>query len=366
MHYLSQLEDHLDATQLHARLARRTETPRDEEYVAFIASLSRVDMSTGRYPKRRRVSEKARELTPQPESPAVPDGFPEPEPEPEKRPYNSSPDELAAIPDHSESNGRRRGSQPNRAPSRPKRARKGTRKSTSEINAPPETDPNQQLLEDDIQEASPDELDASPLTPLGSVARAITQQCGIEATEAEAILLQTNGGAGAMGYRNTPESPAISPLSTFDNPEEPPETASLSALQAPSEESPDESPIAKAEDGADDLATGHTNDHDIPKLIRSDTNTVYQFRGSFSQAVPRPSDDRYISASPPPYSRISTPIATPRELPARPPQYLPYKQKMVLKGHKRGVAAVRFSPNGRLIASCCKPIPPTVPKSTTS
>lgn len=323
-------------------------------------------MSSGRYPKRRRVSEKARDLTPQPESPAVQDGVPDPEPEPERRPYNSSPDELAAIPDHSESSARRRGSQPSRAPSRPKRARKSTRKSTSEINAPPETDPNQQLVDDDIQEASPDELDASPLTPLVSVARADTHQCGIEATGSEAILLQTNGGAGAMGYRNTPESPAISPLSTFDNAEEPPDTTSLSALQDPYEELPEESPITKAEDGADDLATGRTNGHEIPKLIRSDTNTVYQFRGSFSQTVPRPSDDRYISASPPPYSRISTPIATPRELPARPPQYLPYKQMMVLKGHKRGVAAVRFSPNGRLIASCCKPIPPIVPKSTTS
>ena len=363
---LSQVKDYLDATKLHARLARRTETPRDEGSIAFNASLSGVDMSSGRYPKRRRVSEKTRDSTPQPESPAVPEGFPEPAPEPERRPYNSSPDELAAIPDHSESSARRRGSQPNRAPSRPKRARKGTRKSTSEITAPPEIDPNEQLLDDDIQEASPDELDASPPTTLASVARANTQQCSVEVTESETILLQTNGGAGAMGYRHTPESPAISPLSIFDNPDESPDAAPLSALKAPSEELPDESPIAKAEDGADDLATGHTNDHEIPKLIRSDTNTVYQFRGSFSQTVPRPSDDRYISASPPPYSRISTPIATPRELPARPPQYLPYKQKMVLKGHKRGVAAVRFSPNGRLIASCCKPMTPTVPKSTTS
>lgn len=31
-----------------------------------------------------------------------------------------------------------------------------------------------------------------------------------------------------------------------------------------------------------------------------------------------------------------------------------YKQKMVLKGHRKGVAAVRFSPDGRMIASCCK------------
>jgi COMPASS component SWD3 len=30
-----------------------------------------------------------------------------------------------------------------------------------------------------------------------------------------------------------------------------------------------------------------------------------------------------------------------------------YKEKMVLRGHKRGVAAVKFSPDGRLLASCC-------------
>ena len=38
------------------------------------------------------------------------------------------------------------------------------------------------------------------------------------------------------------------------------------------------------------------------------------------------------------------------------PLYVRYKQKMVLKGHRRGVAAVRFSPDGLLIASCCKSI----------
>ena len=352
----------MDATKVGARLARRTFTPRDEVY---IASLLCVDMSSGRYPKRRRVSEKARESTPQPESPAVPDALPE-APGPERRPYNSSPDELATIPDHSESNARRRGSQPSRASSRPKRSRKSTRKSTSEINAPPETDPIKPILDDDVPEASPDELDASPPTTLGSVARVNVQQRGVEATEPETILLRTPGEADARSYRNTPESPAISPLSILDNPEEAPDAAPLSALQDVSEELPNEPHVAKTEDGSDELATGHMNDREIPRLIRSDTNTVYQFRGSFSQNVPRPADDRYFSASPPPYSRISTPITTPRELPARPPQYLPYKQKMVLKGHKRGVAAVRFSPNGRLIASCCKPIPSTVPKSTTS
>ena len=48
---------------------------------------------------------------------------------------------------------------------------------------------------------------------------------------------------------------------------------------------------------------------------------------------------------------------TPRR-PSTPPRkdqrYLPYREKLVLKGHHKGVAAVRFSPNGRMIASCCK------------
>lgn len=31
-----------------------------------------------------------------------------------------------------------------------------------------------------------------------------------------------------------------------------------------------------------------------------------------------------------------------------------YKPYMTLRGHKRGVAAVRFSPNGKWVASCCE------------
>ena len=34
--------------------------------------------------------------------------------------------------------------------------------------------------------------------------------------------------------------------------------------------------------------------------------------------------------------------------------YIKYKQRAVLRGHRRGVAAVKFSPDGRFIASCCK------------
>ena len=39
-------------------------------------------------------------------------------------------------------------------------------------------------------------------------------------------------------------------------------------------------------------------------------------------------------------------------LPER-PTTLDYKLVTVLRGHQRGVAAVRFSPDGRWIASCC-------------
>lgn len=50
------------------------------------------------------------------------------------------------------------------------------------------------------------------------------------------------------------------------------------------------------------------------------------------------------------------PIRTP--LPASPlplPEKLPmrYKVRLVLRGHKKGVAAVKISPDGQYIASCC-------------
>lgn len=40
--------------------------------------------------------------------------------------------------------------------------------------------------------------------------------------------------------------------------------------------------------------------------------------------------------------------------PEREVSYVDYEQKLVLRGHRRGVAAVKFSPDGRCIASCCK------------
>ena len=54
-----------------------------------------------------------------------------------------------------------------------------------------------------------------------------------------------------------------------------------------------------------------------------------------------------------------TPTPTPRAgspIPMKPIEavFIQYKEKAVLRGHKRGVAAVRFSPNGKMIASCCE------------
>jgi WD40 repeat protein len=45
--------------------------------------------------------------------------------------------------------------------------------------------------------------------------------------------------------------------------------------------------------------------------------------------------------------------ATPKKRRIERPTRLNYVPYMTLRGHKRGVAAVKFSPDGRWIASCC-------------
>lgn len=57
------------------------------------------------------------------------------------------------------------------------------------------------------------------------------------------------------------------------------------------------------------------------------------------------SEDEY------PGSRFS-PI--PPEMPHESAPELRYKPKLILRGHKRGVSCVKFSPDGKWIASCCK------------
>ncbi|KAL8841947.1 MAG: hypothetical protein Q9170_000727 [Blastenia crenularia] len=74
----------------------------------------------------------------------------------------------------------------------------------------------------------------------------------------------------------------------------------------------------------------------------------------------RPPASRYVTPDPPAASDISalTPVqepaspATPLPPALKEARYFPFKQRMVLKGHQRGVSAVRFSPTGDMIASC--------------
>lgn len=106
----------------------------------------------------------------------------------------------------------------------------------------------------------------------------------------------------------------------------------------------DDSPVQDPSESADELG-----DH---------VHTFWRQRRSRSQSQPR----QNMSEESPEQSGEGTPIETSRRSPIqRPPAPPPppkptrlnYKQKFVLKGHKRGVAAVKFSPDGSMIASCC-------------
>ena len=122
---------------------------------------------------------------------------------------------------------------------------------------------------------------------------------------------------------------------------------------APDEEEDDGrgSPDEQTQDAHLDY-DNHDNLKPPPDPIRSFYHDSY--RGSFSARARRDSDDvrPSRSCSPPPFSRISTPIATPEPVAkVKEATFVPYTGKLVLRGHKRGVSCVRFSPDGRLIAS---------------
>ena len=134
---------------------------------------------------------------------------------------------------------------------------------------------------------------------------------------------------------------------------------SANSTAVPSEDSHSElaGPPRASEETPNVLITAAAPSEDSPDELDHTTPTFFRrpFRASFSKESRRPNEKiASQSPSPPPYSRLSSPIATPRTPPVRPPQYEPYKEKMVLKGHRKGVAAVRFSPDGQMIASCCR------------
>ncbi|KAL8818936.1 MAG: hypothetical protein Q9223_002525 [Gallowayella weberi] len=85
---------------------------------------------------------------------------------------------------------------------------------------------------------------------------------------------------------------------------------------------------------------------DSPDELDHTIHTFYRHsptRSEISQLTPL-----QAPASP----ATSLPPATPLPPTSQEARFLPYKPKMVLKGHSKGVAAVRFSPKGDMIASC--------------
>ncbi|KAI4173318.1 MAG: hypothetical protein LQ343_003029 [Gyalolechia ehrenbergii] len=95
---------------------------------------------------------------------------------------------------------------------------------------------------------------------------------------------------------------------------------------------------------------------DSPDELDHTIHTFY--RDSWSRNL-RPTASRHVTPDAPSEISLLTPIQAPAS-PATPPpsspkeaRYLPYRQKMVLKGHWKGVSAVRISPKGDMVASCC-------------
>ncbi|KAL8721716.1 MAG: hypothetical protein Q9225_001666 [Loekoesia sp. 1 TL-2023] len=87
-------------------------------------------------------------------------------------------------------------------------------------------------------------------------------------------------------------------------------------------------------------------------------HTIHTFYRTNWNRNLRPTASRHATPDAPSEISLLTPIeapaspATPLPPPPKEARYLPYKQKLVLKGHTKGTSAVRFSPKGDMIASC--------------
>lgn len=314
-------------------------------------------MSSSRYPKRRRISgrEKETALTPPPPPPPPPPpSLPAPQ---ETRNYDSSPDELAPSSDHEKY-------RPSRTTSRPRRNTKEKKKTLAETQKPvavtvvPIADPQEPPIATTAPEASDDEL---------TVTAAATAESELNGdSDGQSTIILAKDEADSSEEQSTPKAEA--PLE--DDPDEEDESphsvlhslGNEDIIKPPAYSVDENKTTSVAEDPeavieehnmVPEPSVEHHAQLEVPQFFRR-SNT---FRGSFGKVSPRPSPDRYSSRSPPPYSRISTPVATPREPLIAPPQFVPYKEKLCLKGHKRAVTAVKFSPDGRLIASCCIPLP---------